>query len=273
MNLQQSLKIAVTVLILLFCTTGFTQEKESFGERMKNYSETQKIAEFFVCGKRMLLNKRDDIVWHSDVDKLYQTAKDKTINGDRIAMMTNLHNILGPQKYNNFEQLDRFINDDFFDSLISNKQQLIFAIAICKQVAIFPQITNNASAKQREAITKARQNLHTFENESLLQTVQERFSDDELKGLTEDYLKLFPDAKHELFFYKGKNSVNNMKECTDLFQACMAAYWSLDKCSSLADFKNWGKHMLNYLLLDYHPVMVEEFKTQLKNHKESFKVK
>lgn len=273
MNMKKSLKTAVTMLALLCCTTGFTQKKERFGEQMKAYSETQKIAEYFVSGNRMLLNKRDEIVWHPDVDKLYRSAKEKTINGDRINMMAGFHRTIELQKLNNFEQLASFINRDFFESLISNKQQLLFLIALCKQIAICPQITKNTGSDQREAITEARENLRTFENDILLEAVQERFADDELKGLTEDYLKLFPDAKNELLFCKGKTYVNNMKECTDLFNSCMKAYWKLDQCSALADFKNWGKHMLNYLLLDYHPVMVEEFKTQLKNYKDSFKTK
>lgn len=271
MNFKRALKIAVAVFTVLCCSAVFAEEEnENFGARMKAYSNTQKVAELFVSGKKMISEKGS---WESEVEKLYDTAREKKINEKRVIALAKMSDTISTQYMNGHKQFDRFVEDILIAADFS-EQQLVFAIATCRQLETFLKKTRRFDKEDYKDVKKdALEELIGFEKETILPKVKARFEDEELRGLVEDYVKLFPDAKGKLLFYNGAGSINKFDECCELFTKSMKAFRELDKCSALADFRTWGMHMLNYLLLDFEPSMAEEFKAQLDNYKNSFEVK
>ena len=90
--------------------------------------------------------------------------------------------------------------------------------------------------------------------------------------MVDDYLKLFPDEKASLLFTKGSDHLKDRTHCIELAEKCLEAFWQLDKVSATANFREWGKNMLNYLLLDHNEFMVKEFGEQYKIYKKVFKI-
>jgi hypothetical protein len=63
----------------------------------------------------------------------------------------------------------------------------------------------------------------------------------------------------------------DIKEVKALLDTCLDSFFALDKVSSMTDFRKWGHHMLNVMILDSNPILVEEYRQQLKNYRNTFK--
>lgn len=257
-NLKTAAALALT---FLFCCNAAAKE-EGFAEKMPAYSETRKIA-----GLLLEANQIKDGAWKKEVQKVYDSAKKKPVNEEQVEAMGQVIENISSQKVHSYAEIDRFIEDILNASMLDEKE-LLFPIAMLRQVETFLNAIKYGPAKEAKA--SALEELKNVQSD-VTKKVKERFEDDDLKELVEEYLALFPDEKNNLFIMNGPGSVNNFNECVELAKKSLQAFWQLDKVSAIANFREWGRNMLNYLLLDNNEFMVEEFKAQLKAYKKVFK--
>lgn len=261
----------IMVILLVFIFGGSSaRADETFGKQMTTFSESQRILQHLVSGKKMININATSVFWVADVKKLYDSARNNPINQPRTTALAEMLETLEHQRYDEYRHLDSFI-EDILNAAFSDELDLLCSIAICAQMETFLN-KHRFVDDAKDKIRKSKEKLRNFTKETLLPKVQERFEDKDLKALVEDFEKLFPDAKAKLKFNSGSGCVNNFDESCQLFDNSMNAYWSLNKCSALANFREWGTHMLNYLLLDHNQIMIDEFKKQLSNYRRTFKV-
>lgn len=257
-NLKTAAALALT---FLFCCNAAAKEEE-FAKKITAYSETRKIA-----GLLLKENQIKNGAWKKEVQDVYDSAKTKPVNEEQVEAMGKVINNISDQKQHRYEEIDRFMEDILNASMLDEKE-LLFSIAMLRQVETFLATIKRADAQ--EAKKSALEELKNVQSD-VTEKVKERFEDDNLKELVEEYLALFPEEKNNLFIMNGPGSVNNFNECVELAKKSLQAFWQLDKVSAIANFREWGRNMLNYLLLDNNEFMVEEFKAQLKAYKKVFK--
>lgn len=270
MNRKQIFGVTAILLAVLLGGTSVRAADADFGKQMSAFSDSQQILQYFVSGKKMIDQNKLKAFWEPEIKKLYDSARVKPINQARTTAFAKMLETIEKQRYDEYQNFHRFI-DDILNTAVSDDVDILCSIAVCWQLEIF--LTKHKFDRDAtDAIRESLKILTEFTGETLLSKVKERFEDDELKALVEDFEKLFPDTKTKLKFNSGSGCVNNIRECRELFDDAMKAYWNLNKCSALANFREWGTHMLNYLLLDRNPVMIDEFKKQMSNYRRTFKV-
>lgn len=258
-NLKTAAALALT---FLFCCNAAAKE-EGFAEKMPAYSETRKIA-----GLLLKENQIKNGAWKKEVQDVYDSAKKKPVNEEQVEAMGQVIENISSQKVHRYAEIDRFI-EDILNAAMLDEKELLFPIAMLQQVETFLNAIKDGGAA-KEAKASALEELKNVQKD-VTAKVKERFEDDNLKELVEEYLALFPEEKNNLFIMNGPGSVNSFDECVELAKKSLQAFWQLDKVSAIANFREWGRNMLNYLLLDNNEFMVEEFKAQLKAYKKVFK--
>lgn len=254
---------------LLLSVTAILFADDSFALLETSYTLTQNIAKRLINRDNVYVRVRSkrELTWHSSIHKMLDEAKQFRSNANRLSEMNKLCEMISAEFSAEYEGTDKNLPDIAQKSIepAINRNDLLWAMVLTINLNnyvdryILKNISDNKSIQEE---------MNNIKN-TMKNTCQERFNNDELKKLADDFKKLFPDKKI-LFDYAPPSNFN---ECADLVSKNLQAYQNLDKYSAVAEFADWGRNMLDFLILSYDPMFIKEFEERLSTYKKNFKTK
>lgn len=260
-------KLLLTALIL--SSAALICANDTFNLLETSYTLTQNIADKLIRGDITYVRIRSKraLTWHSSVQKMINEAKKYRSNTLRLSEMNNLCEMISAEFSAEYEGTDKNL-PDIAQKCIEpsiNRGDLLWAMVLTISLDNYIEKYVIRNISDSEGIQEEMKNIkNTMRN-----TCQERFNDDILKKMADDYKKLFP--KKTLLFDFAPPS--NFKECTELVRENLKAYQNLDKYSAVAEFADWGQNMLNFLIFSHEPMFIKEFEERLAAYKKNFKTK
>ena len=260
-------KIFVSALLAAVPLSFFAED--TFYMLEAPYTITQNIAHKLISTENVYVRVRNkrELTWHSNIRKIIEEAKKFRSNTLRLSEMNSLCEMISAEFAAEYEGIDSSLPDiakKCIEPALS-RDDLLWAMVLTVNLDnyiekyVLKNISDNEDIKEE---------LDSIKN-TMKDKCIERFEDDVLKKLIEDYKKLFPDRK--LLFEHTPPA--NFKECCKLVSNCLVAYDNLDKYSAVAEFADWGENMLNFMLLAYEPMFIKEYEERYAAYRKNFKVK
>ena len=267
---SSTVKVFLALMVFLPSLTALADNE--FDRAMLSYSASQKVAlkmtkkkDVFKFGEKSASFRKGKLSWSDHLNNDIEAASRHRINDARNKMLGDMIMRLNTQVNNNVGELDNAILD-IMQEVLAQEEDLVYQIAICASLRSF--VTNNKNLFKRNDAVR----LAAFENlddaeKTIIENIQKRFEDEDLKELVNEYKKLYPDE--ELTF--SSTAPAHFTKVMELFNQNIKSFENLNRNSAIAEFRLWGKDMLNVLILNNNPVLVKEFKLQLNNHKKAFR--
>lgn len=257
------------IFTLISALAAMLYASDSYESLLVPFHNTQSIA-MLLSGEKEVFAKVPRVTalqWHPNTQKIFIAANSSRFNSTRLVEVHRLRHFLSDAYSNEYEDFENFlanINTQSIEPAIS-RNDFFWATAIYIRMNKYVKqfIIRNLSdpEKTNEALNNITKNLQ--------EKINERFSDDNLKKLVENYTALFPQSQ-PLFLQAPPASA---KDCQDLYMNCMKSYFELDKYSSVAEFEKWGKNMLDVILFCGDDFLIKEFEKRISNYRKTFKTK
>lgn len=265
-------KVLVAASLLILATA---MAESNFDKHIQAFAASQRIMEFLQHGQQVLDSSlpseeypKGKLSWSDFLHDFIKKAQTDNINSTRIDLLGKVLEKLNQSAKVKFENFDESVNE-IMDIDLENNNDIIFVIAICIRLERFMDNSRDMfSSAALGARRKARAHLEDH-RKKIVEVLRNRYQDQDLRALADDFLKLFPDS--ELLI--NRTPPANFSDCRTLSKEAASSFWMLDQYSAAAEFSAWGKNMLDYLLLDGNPMLIEEFKRQMKNYKNAFSTK
>ena len=261
----------IFLALMVFLPSAALADDE-FDRAMVSYSASQKIASQMAKKKNILkvsrqsTSSKSQFDWSDYLQDDFRDASKNRINADRIKMLGEMISQLNSQIKNGFEEFDNTVSD-IMKEAFTYEDDLVYPIAICVGLRAFMSHHKTMFKRNSVSVRKvAIENLESCEKE-IIEKIQKRFEDEDLKELVAEYKKLYPNE--ELLF--SSTAPAQFAKVLELFEQCMKSFRNLNRNSAIAEFRLWGRDMLNVLILSNNPVLIKEFKLQLDNHKKVFR--
>lgn len=245
---------------------------DDFDQAMVSYSALLEIMDQMKKGDEVFALKnesqenRKGLLEFKDSER-YEIAQKNKINEHRVKLIGNMFNKINEQIKNNEGFYDKAVKDIMEESLDGESGDLMISIALCSGLKKFINTNDYKQLfKKSEVKKEARNNLAEYEND-ILEKLQECFADEDLKELVKKYQELYPDEELLL----TQTAPAQIMDIYTVFDHCIRSFRNLNRYSAVADFRLWGKNMLNVLVLDKNPEFIKEFNRHLDNHKRAFK--
>lgn len=260
-------------MIAILLLTGSVMRAESdFDKHIQAFAASQRLAEFLQHGSQLLIGSvpteefpKGKLAWNDFLHDFIRKAQTDNINSSRIDLLSKMLEKLNQSAKNKFENFDECVSE-IIDIDLENNHDIIFVIAMCIRLERFMENSRDMfSSAALEARRKARSHLEDA-RKKIVEALRNRYQDQDLRALANDFLKLFPDR--ELLI--NRTPPANFSDCRTLSRAAASSFWQLDQYSALAEFADWGQNMLDYLVLDGNPMLIEEFNRRMKDYKNAF---
>lgn len=267
--------LLLSAMFSIFCTAN--AEESEYENNISDYSITMRILEdatkddgvFEIFGFSLQFTT-GKLKWNETINNHIENAKKNRINTKRIDILNRIVKEINEQAGNNFEDIDTAM-ENIMNFSMENEKDLFYPVATYNILEYFldkhKKMFQDDESKQKSR-KRAKINLKEFEDK-IIEEIKKRYEDDELKILVEEYSKVFP--KKDLMINTAPPE--KFKDVNEIFKKAVKSFWELDKYSAISEFELWGKNMLNVLIFDSEPMMVDEFKRQFNNYRKIFNVK
>lgn len=254
---------------MLLSATALLFAEDSFSLLEGPYTMTQNIAYKLIAKNNVYvrLPSKRELTWHVSIRNMLNEAKKFRSNTVRLNEMNKLCEMISAEFNAEYEGTDKNLPDIAKNCIepAIGRSDLMWAMVLTVNLNNYVERYVLKNISDNEAIKEEMNNI----NNVMKNACQDRFNNDDLKKLADDFKKLFPDKKL-IFDYAPPSNFN---ECADLINKNLQAYQNLDKYSAVAEFADWGQNMLDFLILSYEPMFIKEFEERLAAYKKNFKTK
>lgn len=260
-------------MVLLLGSSSFGDGKDAvYADDMDAYVQMQRIIQILSESKKAVFKKNEKdrtVTWNAAIEKLRAEAEKNRCNKKRLELLAVFLGKISQLYGNDFKDLDSEIEniDSKCIQEAATEGDFFFALAICIRLNIMLNdfSTFSIPVSTRNAAKAALQRC----KDELVRKIKEQYDNGRLKKLVAEYQKLFPDQELVI----DRVPPQSYDDCVKGYQEAMANFWNLDKCSANADFREWGKCMLNVLIYNQSSMFVDEFEKSMKNYTQAFEQK
>lgn len=270
-NYAQLFRKSMILLAALF-SAATVAAAPAYRNTIASYSDTWKIvlllsndSEIFDGMENILDVQR--ISWIPEMQSVITSAQKSNINIRRVRITEYIRQEINDEARKRFSDFNRAV-ERIMDKALSNHSDPFFSVAVLVRMQRF--LRNNYSiiftGRNGKNVRERAKNKLEESEEKVVRQFQDRFKDKELKTRAEKFMKLFPDA----VLIVDQPQPERFSEVKFMFSESLRSAIALNKVSALAEFKEWGKHMLNCMLFDGSAELRKEFDHYMDSYENVF---